>query len=165
MVDQVLGPHQKANFDTSEINKCWGHYDIQIGGLRLTYQDFRLNQPIKADTTKNKEENGSFTSSYMCHNKKIVSADQDLLDRNGSLYLQHYVFGEEAVAARGGRYPDVIYSNPMMMWNMAQGETPSMEHVISKLGLAVAEHLRPLAALLPKSWKGKWVISAYEGMV
>ena len=42
LVDMLLPAGHKINFMTSEINKCWGYYDVTAAGVRLTYQDMRI---------------------------------------------------------------------------------------------------------------------------
>ena len=76
-----------------------------------------------------------------------------MLTRNATRFLTDFIFRAEAE-----RYPDVIFSNPMKLWQHPVTGTPDLaEHV--------ANSVRPLAALFPDFWKGKWVVSFYEGPI
>lgn len=150
LVDQMLAADQKEDFHLAEVQKCWGHYDVTINNVRFTYQDFRLEEPLgSAD---------NLAESIVCHNDKIENSGLHLTTRNASAFLKKYVFKENAT-----RLPDVIYSNPMFMWRKSVQEKSSTTRNISTLGKTMADHLIPLSNILPKSWNGKWVISAYEG--
>ncbi|CAN0269222.1 unnamed protein product, partial [Scytosiphon promiscuus] len=41
LVDMVMAQGQKDNFRKNVVAKCWGYADLQIGNLRLTYQETR----------------------------------------------------------------------------------------------------------------------------
>jgi len=170
LVDQLLAGEQKQRFAEAEIEKCWGHYDVTRGGVRLTYQDFRLDDPIYESTTTSSNSDGGHNG-VVCHNDAIAASSRKLMQHNASLFLEDYIFRPGA-----DRYPDVVYSYPMAMWGSTAGgsivKPIKVDHgsgarqvkaQLHEHGVAVANRLRPLAAKLPAGWKGKWVISVYEG--
>jgi len=65
------------------INKCWGRVDVQLGNLRLTYQDLRsltrLSYPLPS------RENNSF----QCHQNHIMVSDFYQLHHNASQFIRH----------------------------------------------------------------------------
>ena len=142
LVDMLLPAEGKINITESELEKCWGYYDVSAGGVRLTYQDMRIQIPFSMENDA--------TGESVCHNDKVVTTDAAALTLNASRFLTEYIFRPGAE-----RYPDVIFSNPLGLW-----DTPS---TTADFAEDVANRVRPLAARLPDFWTGRWVISVYEG--
>ena len=142
LVDQLLPSVRKKHFADSEMQKCWGYYDVSAGGLRLTYQDFRIHSEFLSTAS----------TGFVCNGDTILSPDTKMLAHNATTFLRDYVFRQNA-----GRWPDVIYSNSLKLW-----QTPLPNATLHSLALATAERVRPILSLIPKSWSGRWVINTLE---
>ncbi|KAJ8050913.1 hypothetical protein HOLleu_04296 [Holothuria leucospilota] len=95
LVDLILSDGQKTDFDESDLTKCWGFAELQVGNLRIVYQDFRIANT--RDSLFQREKNFTIT----CHNEKKVSQGYDFFD-DAIAYLKEFLFNDRV-------WPDVIY--------------------------------------------------------
>ncbi|KAJ8050920.1 hypothetical protein HOLleu_04303 [Holothuria leucospilota] len=95
LVDLLLSDRQKYDFVASDLTKCWGFAEVQVGSLRIVYQDFRI-----ANTKISMFQSGNNVT-ITCHNEKKVSKGYDFFD-DAIAYLKEFLFNDRL-------WPDVIY--------------------------------------------------------
>ncbi|KAJ8051092.1 hypothetical protein HOLleu_04532 [Holothuria leucospilota] len=95
LVDLILNDKEKALISKSDFSKCWGFAELQVGNLRIIYQDFRIEH---ARISHFQSEN-NFT--ITCHNEKKVSQGYNFLD-DALGFLQEFLFNDRL-------WPDVIF--------------------------------------------------------
>jgi hypothetical protein len=108
------------------ISKCWGRMDVEVGNLRLTFQDFRAQDiigkwPIPEERRR-----------FQCHNDRQASYDDSEYALNSTLFMQrvfdptkredgrvptHLVF--EFKSRGPALYHDVIFSAIPPEWQGA----------------------------------------------
>ncbi|CAM9904286.1 unnamed protein product, partial [Scytosiphon promiscuus] len=98
LVDLALAAGQKDEFDTSVIKKCWGMADVQIGQLRLTYQDLRLYEIGQASG-----------DSTVCHGEKLAANSTAEYISSSERYLRETIFQD------GGPWPSAIMAPSHMV--------------------------------------------------
>ncbi|KAJ8051085.1 hypothetical protein HOLleu_04522 [Holothuria leucospilota] len=95
LVDLILSDREKVHFNVSDFGKCWGFAELQVGSLRIIYQDFRIEH---ARISHFQGEN-NFT--VTCHNEKKVSQGYEFFD-DAVAFLQQFLFKDRL-------WPDVIF--------------------------------------------------------
>ncbi|KAJ8050907.1 hypothetical protein HOLleu_04286 [Holothuria leucospilota] len=119
LVDLILSDRQKYDFNESDLTKCWGFAELQVGSLRIVYQDFRIrNTKISMFQS---EKNFTIT----CHNEKKVSQGYDFFD-DAIAYFKEFLFNDRL-------WPDVIFvsvSTSLQLKSLFQVIPPSWKGVI-----------------------------------
>ncbi|KAJ8050919.1 hypothetical protein HOLleu_04302 [Holothuria leucospilota] len=119
LVDLILSDRQKNDFDGSDLTKCWGFAELQVGNLRIVYQDFRIAN------TRNSMFKSENNVTITCHNEKKVAQGYDFFD-DAIAYLREFLFNDRL-------WPDVIFvsvGNSLQLKALFQVIPPSWKGVI-----------------------------------
>ena len=69
LVDLLTLPSEKAKFAQSKVAKCWGRAEVQVGSVKLIYQDMRATRMrVPTDSSR----------SLTCDGDKLSGAPEDL---------------------------------------------------------------------------------------
>ncbi len=71
---------RRGEFET--MSKCWGRMDVEVGNLRLTFQDFRAQDILGQWPIPEQERR------FQCHNDKQASYDDSEYARNTTLFVE-----------------------------------------------------------------------------
>ncbi|CAN0089336.1 unnamed protein product [Ectocarpus fasciculatus] len=115
LIDMVLAAGQKHDMSSSVLQKCWGYADVQVGNLRLTYQDMRLYQ----FTTS--------TDSVVCNNEKLVSGSTAAYLHSAGQFLASTIFRD------GGPWPTMIMAPLFLIPTSTKGTQFTVEVLMDAL--------------------------------
>ncbi|KAJ8051086.1 hypothetical protein HOLleu_04523 [Holothuria leucospilota] len=119
LVDLALTEREKVHLNKSNFAKCWGFAELQIGNLRIIYQDFRI---APSGSKRILNENNVI---IICHNeKKVVEGYHFFDDALG--FLREYLFNDRL-------WPDVILvtvSDPVQLQSLFKVIPTSWKGVI-----------------------------------
>ena len=80
------------------IAKCWGRLEVEVGSLRLTFQDYRAQDILRKWPLPETEKR------FKCHNDKRATYDDSDYARNATLFMQH-IFDARRKKGGDGRAP------------------------------------------------------------
>ncbi|CAM9645761.1 unnamed protein product [Scytosiphon promiscuus] len=130
LVDMVLAKGQKDDLGRSAVQKCWGYADLQVGNIRLTYQDMRLYRILRVQ------------DSVVCNNEKLVSGSTREFVRSTEQFLNSTVFG-----GGDGQGPSVVLAPP----NLIGKTSPNSPFWATAPKFSV----EVIMNALPPGWRGK----------
>ncbi|KAJ8047373.1 hypothetical protein HOLleu_06357 [Holothuria leucospilota] len=95
LVDLALRKQEKLHIVQSDLSKCWGFVEFQLGNLHFIYQDFRVYKVDDIHATRNEGVN------ITCHNEKIAKEGNNLF-QDAMKFLEKTLFGSRL-------WPDIIF--------------------------------------------------------
>ncbi|KAJ8047375.1 hypothetical protein HOLleu_06359 [Holothuria leucospilota] len=96
LVDLTLRKEEKVNLMRSDLAKCWGFAEFQLGNLHFIYQDFRVEK--SQDVYPGGSSEGV---NITCHNDKKVNEGSQLF-QDALQFLEETLFGPR-------QWPDIIF--------------------------------------------------------
>ncbi|CAM9430343.1 unnamed protein product, partial [Hapterophycus canaliculatus] len=136
LIDMVLAKGQKDDIGKSVVQKCWGYADLQIGNIRLTYQDMRLYRILRLE------------DSVVCNDEKLVSGSTSEFVRSTERFLNSTIFG-----GGDGRGPTVVLAPPNLI-GRTNPRSP-FKATAPKFSVEV------IMNALPPGWKGKLLFAEH----
>ncbi|XP_071853239.1 uncharacterized protein [Apostichopus japonicus] len=95
LVDLLLAKEEKYKLTTSDFSQCWGFAQVQVGSLKVMYQDFRVENVFKVNIS----EDGK--SEILCHDEKEAKSGNYDLFGEAMQFLTQYLFGKNP-------WPDLV---------------------------------------------------------
>ncbi|PIK52625.1 hypothetical protein BSL78_10485 [Apostichopus japonicus] len=80
LLDLLLANDEKYKLTDSDFSKCWGFAQVQVGNLKIMYQDFRVASSFNMNVSKDGK------SEVICHDEKEAKSGNYDLFGEGMLF-------------------------------------------------------------------------------